>query len=449
MPMDMPNGVDLQALIDEQKFGPFNLKVLALLFLATFVDGYDLQVPGFAAPALMKALNLTRADLPTMLSAGLFGILFGAPLLGWAGDRWGRKRAIVLGCFVCGLFSFACAFAHSIQQLAALRFFVGLGIGGVIPNAIALSAELAPRRIRAMLTTLMFIGITVGGTAPGLISAWLVPSHGWPVLFLVGGVAPMAVALLLLATLPESLLHLAAQDPAHPTVKRWAARLGIKASRFRVPRHEGGGPGFLALLAGEFAVTTPLLWLLFAITLFTMYLLTSWLPTVLEGAGAAPGQAAGLNSLFQLGGALGGLATSLLLDRLGLRLVLGLIVLAGASLFTASALGIASPSLPVVMAVSGFGVIGIQFGLNTTAGLVYPTAIRAKGIAAALSVGRLASIAGPYIGSALVPSTGAVVPGALFLAPLAPLLVGAVTVLVLMRLRPRGAAGTPAMAIGD
>src|ERR1700722_12898787 len=91
---------DLQTLIDGQKFGAFNLKVLGLLFLGTFVDGYDLQVTGFAAPSLMKALDLTRAQLPPILSAGLLGILIGAPLLGWVGDRYGRKRAIVIGCFL-------------------------------------------------------------------------------------------------------------------------------------------------------------------------------------------------------------------------------------------------------------------------------------------------------------------------------------------------------------
>ena len=149
--------------------------------------------------------GVSRGALAPALSAGLAGVLIGAPLFGWAGDRFGRKRAILLGSLVYGCFCLLSAAARSIDHLIALRLLTGIGLGGVLPNVIALTAETAPARVRPFLTALVTVGISLGGVMVGIVAAVMVPQEGWRALFMVGGIVPLVVAALVAVGLPESL----------------------------------------------------------------------------------------------------------------------------------------------------------------------------------------------------------------------------------------------------
>ena len=133
-------------------------------------------------------------------------MLFGAPLLGYVGDRFGRRVAVIAGCLIYGLGTLACVAASNLDQMIALRFVTGIGIGGLMPNTIALNSELSPKRLRATLIVLMFTGITTGSALPGYIQAWLIPRHGWPIMFWIGGLPPLVIAACLVFTV----------DPASP-----------------------------------------------------------------------------------------------------------------------------------------------------------------------------------------------------------------------------------------
>ena len=185
--------LSLEELVDGQSFSRFNLMILIWSFLALLADGFDLAALASAAPALGRAWHIARADFAPALSASVFGILLGAPLLGVAGDRYGRKPAILASCVVYSLSTLAVVWARNLDQVMILRALAGIGLGGLMPNLIALNSEFAPRRLRATLVVLMFAGISVGGGLPGAVQAWLIPKFGWQIMFWIGGLAPLAL----------------------------------------------------------------------------------------------------------------------------------------------------------------------------------------------------------------------------------------------------------------
>ncbi|MDB5689422.1 MAG: putative aromatic acid transporter [Sphingomonas bacterium] len=385
-----------------------------LLFLSLVSDGFDLQAVGFAAPGMVRDWGVTRAALGPALSAGLVGVLVGAPLLGWVGDRFGRKRAILLGSVFYGTFCLLCAGAGSIDQLIALRFLTGIGLGGVLPNVIALTAETAPSRVRPFLTALVTVGISLGGVTVGLVAAVIVPLEGWRALFVIGGVVPLVVAALVAIGLPES--------PAFLARKRGEALPPSPAE----PREASG-----SIFAGQFKTITPIIWLLFAGLLMSIYLLTSWLPLVLENGGMSASGAAIMNTMLQFGGVIGGIGASLLIGRIGLPLIA---MLVGGALVVVTFLAmvpVPDVALAAVLGLCGICVIGGQTAINASAGLIYPPAMRAKGVGFALGIGRLGSIIGPLVGGLVIGlGTGA---QSLFLGPLLPLGIAFVASILLIR----------------
>jgi MFS transporter, AAHS family, 4-hydroxybenzoate transporter len=431
--------IDVQDVVDQQGVrGAFPL-IFGLLFLSLLSDGFDLQSVGFAAPGLVREWGITRPELAPALSAGLVGVLIGAPLLGWFGDRHGRKMAIVIGSIIYGGFSLACAWSDNVTQLAVLRLLTGIGLGGVLPNVIAMAAELSPRRIRAMMTPLVTVGISLGAVTVGLLAASLVPTFGWRILFLIGGVVPLVLALVVQIWLPESPSFLALKpsrrDELVRLMRRMQPQVNITAdtiirSQTHPQRDETAG----SLFSGEYRLITPLIWVLFAGLLLTIYLLTSWLPLVLEDGGMSAQGAAIMNTMLQFGGAVGGLVASFLLGRLGIKLIP---ILLGSAFILVGILATVEVSdlvLAGMLGLCGICIIGGQTAANATAGLIYPTPMRAKGVGSALGVGRLGSIAGPLIGGLMI-GLGASGAQDLFLLPLLPLALGILAGILLSRRR--------------
>ncbi|HME39170.1 MAG TPA: MFS transporter [Steroidobacteraceae bacterium] len=400
--------LNLQELIDGQKFGRFNLNLLVWSFLAMVADGFDLAGLASAAPDLARTWHLAPKAFAPALSASLFGILLGAPLLGHAGDRFGRKTLIVAGCLLFSLGTLATVWAATLNQIVALRVLTGIGIGGLMPNAIALNSELAPKRLRATLVVLMFTGITAGAGLPGAIQAWLIPHYGWQVMFWVGGLAPLIVAAGLQFALPESVTVLAAKPRRRAeflaTVRRLRRDLAIPdAARFVVPpAPPAGGLSIKPLFSGSFAWMTPLLWVCFASALMANFFLNSWLPLIFESNGLTPKQNGIATSLYHYGGTIGGLLVSLVLGRFGFAVIAVLFLLATLAIAAIGLPGLSYVAMVSAVTVSGFCTLGAQFGNNAASGLLYPTAFRSSGVGWALGIGRFGSIAGPLVGGMLI-----------------------------------------------
>jgi MFS transporter, AAHS family, 4-hydroxybenzoate transporter len=212
----MMSAIEITTLVDEQKRNALRLLVSVLAFLVMFLDGFDLNLLGYVAPALMGHFGVTKLVFGSAVSAGLAGFMVGAFLLGDLGDRYGRRRLIIAGVALFGVVTLAGIFAENIVQLMLLRFIAGIGLGGAIPNAIALNAEYSPARSRASAIGIMFVGYTLGGAAPGWAAAALLPIYGWRAVFILGGALPLAVALVMVFILPESIKHLAMR-PIQPS----------------------------------------------------------------------------------------------------------------------------------------------------------------------------------------------------------------------------------------
>ena len=403
--------IDVDRLVDEQQITGFNWQLVFLCFLVTLIDGFDIAAAPAAGPFLVRDWHLgSPAALTLPFSATNFGVLFGAPLFGWLGDRYGRKPAIIWSLIAFGLCTLAIVIADSVQFLTWARFLTGFGIGGAIANTIALNAEMAPARLRATLIILMFTGTTLGGVFPPLIANTLALSHGWQIIFWVGGVLPFVIAALCWFALPESIKFLsllpARREEAVRVAQKMRPGLAIgPEDQFVVADQGAKHARFVDLFAGKLALATPLLWLLFAINLMVFYFVNVWLATIVTpailkaGGSAATAQNASL--MFQLGGTICALVMCRFVDRLGLRPVIALILLA---MPATAAIGYyaTSPALIWVAFASGFCLLGIQFGLNAAAGMLYPTHVRSLGVGYAFGIGRFGAFGGPAVGGLLI-----------------------------------------------
>jgi MFS transporter, AAHS family, 4-hydroxybenzoate transporter len=404
----MRQNLQLDELVDGQRFGRFNTNLLFWSFLAMLADGYDIAALASAAPQLGRAWHIAGHAFAPALSASLFGILLGAPALGYVGDRFGRKCAIVSGCIIYGLGTLATVWSSNLEQLTVLRFIAGVGIGGLMPNTIALTSELAPKRLRAALIVLMFTGITTGGSIPGFVQAWLIPHYGWQVMFWIGGLAPLSTATCLWFALPESVKYLASKGAQRAallaTVRRIRPDLTIDDdAQFTVASSlQAAGSGLPQIFGRGLAWVTPVLWLCFASALMANYFLNSWLPLIFENSGLTPRQSGTAISFYHYGGTLGGLLVSVVLGRFGFSAIALLFLLAVPAIAAIGLPGVSWLTLLGMVTLAGFCTLGAQFGNNAASGLLYPTAFRSRGSGWALGVGRFGSVIGPLLGGVLI-----------------------------------------------
>jgi AAHS family 4-hydroxybenzoate transporter-like MFS transporter len=365
---------------DEAVLTGLQIRVGLLCALIQMLDGYDLSAIGLAVPALIKAWGLPPAAFTLAFALSSVGIMVGAMLSGPVADRFGRKPVLLASVALFGVFSLLSAFATSLDMLVALRFLTGIGIGGAMPTTVALTSDYAPARRRTSLVMFMFTGNTIGAFAAGQIAALILPGWGWQGIFYVGGVAPLAMLLVLPFVLPESPQF---RDGARPTSAKANPVLG--------------------LLEGRLATSTLMLWAIFLINLLNMYLISYWLPTVLNLGGLTPAEAAFSASYYSAGAILSTLLLGPLITRFGAERVLGLSLTLGAICIGVVALvPLPYVATMLLLCCAGGGFVGSQLGLNGFAAAVYPVAMRSTGIGWALGVGRLGGIAGPIVGGALL-----------------------------------------------
>src|SRR6266446_9596245 len=186
--------VNVQEFIDGRKLSGFQVRVFALCALIVLIDGFDTQAIGYVAPAIVRSWHVDRAALTPVFSAGLFGLMIGALSFGPIADRFGRKPVLVLCTLFFGLMSLLTVTADSLSSLIALRFLTGLGLGGAMPNAIALTSEYAPKRVRATAVMTMFTGFSLGAAVGGGVAAALISRFGWQSVFVLGGTFPLLLA---------------------------------------------------------------------------------------------------------------------------------------------------------------------------------------------------------------------------------------------------------------
>jgi len=380
--------------------------VVALCWVAIIFDGYDLIVYGTVIPSLLEepSWNLSAAEAGRIGSWALVGMLIGALVVGSITDIVGRRR-IMIACIV--LFSTMmglCALATGPTMFGALRFVAGLGLGGVIPTASALTIEYARRERRHLTYALMFSGYPIGGVIAAALALEVIPSAGWRTMFAFG-IAPIFIVVpLCWRYLPESPAYLLARG------RREEAEALFDTYGLDRPEEVDGSqpaPGMAAvrsLLSPPNLVATLLFWGASFLGLLLIYGLNTWLPQIMREAGYDLGSALSFLLALNLGAVAGTAVAAWIADRRGLKPVSVVAFLAATVTIGALAFQPSLPAIYALLAVAGVGTIGTQILVNAYVGSYYPAGMRATALGWSLGIGRLGAIVGPTLGGYLLDS---------------------------------------------
>jgi AAHS family 4-hydroxybenzoate transporter-like MFS transporter len=405
---DCVQRIDVPALIDRNPVGTFQKQILILVGLTVLIDGFDVQAMGYVAPAIIHAWGVSKASLGPVFAAGLFGMLVGSLTLSVLADRIGRRPVLIGATLFFSLGMFATAQVTTLGELWTLRFLTGLGLGAIMPNAMALAGEFSPRRSRTTLMMLVSCGFTLGAVLGGLLSAVMIPALGWHSVFYVGAVIPLVVSVLMMRALPESMQFLLLRGGQLDAIGTSLARIdmtfraGAELEYVMAERVTSGAPVAELFRHGR-SMTTVLLWAINFLNLVNLYFLSNWLPTIAVSAGMTTSGAVMLGTSLQVGGVMGTLGMGPTIDRAGFRRVLVPVFLVGAvAIALIGRAGIPAPLLFVAVSVAGLCVIGGQPAVNALAASYYPTALRSTGVGWSLGIGRIGSIVGPVLGGELI-----------------------------------------------
>ena len=429
--------LNLAEFIDSRPTGRFQYGTVALCGLVMFFDGFDTQAINYLAPHIAHEWGLSKQLLGPIFSAALVGLMVGYLVLSPLSDRFGHRRLCLAGTAVFAVATLLSVWSTGITELMVLRFVTGVGLGAAAPSAIALTAEYSPKRFRASFVLAIYCGFSLGFVVAGLVSGWLIPSHGWRSVFLAGALAPLVLLPVMARFLPESLAFLVGRGAnprrAYHFCRKVAPELPADAQPEFVMdvQSAGGRVKVRTLLSGNWLLSTLILWLMFAINLGEFYALQSWLPSILTDLGYPGSTVVTATSLTTVGGIAVALVVGPAMDRLGAFGSLGVLFVVGCLFLavTATAFHASLWVLLVVMFLIGCGVSGGQKSLIALAAIVYPAAVRSTGVGWALGIGRVGGIFGPLvIGAAL---TAGWSPEAIFYALSIPMLLSAFLVLYL------------------
>jgi MFS transporter, AAHS family, 4-hydroxybenzoate transporter len=403
--MPQQQAIDVSEIIERQKLGGFLLGLVAVSWIITFFDGFDTNLISFAAPYFASGYHLTRAQLGNIFAMGLLGTLIGGFILGYLGDRIGRRPAVILSTAGFGILTLCFTFASGYWSLFGLRLINGIPLGGMLPLAWALNMEYVPKRYRATVVTVIMMGFSVGTGFGGPIAVWLIPKMGWQAVFVLGGTAALACAVILYFTLPESIRFLAGKGREPGRIAAVLERIApgqrfapqatyIVADEPTVKKDFK--PSLLFL--GELKKITPLIWLAYIASSFAVYFLVNWTPLVFEALKFSRAEAATAASLISLMGAVGGLFLMRFTDNRGALAVTVMPIMTLILLLVASFVDFPHRAFLVLIACIGFFLVGGQFGVISICGVFYPSAYRANGAGWASSVAKVGSVMGPLVG---------------------------------------------------
>jgi AAHS family 4-hydroxybenzoate transporter-like MFS transporter len=400
--------VDVRQLINQQALSRWQKRLIALCFIVVALDGMDIAIMGFIAPTLKTAWGVSNHQLGMVISAALIGLALGAMVAGPLADRYGRRMMIILSVFFFGLWTLATALSQNIEQMMLFRFLTGLGLGAAMPNVGTLVAEYAPERRRAFIITVVFCGFTFGAASGGFAASWLLPRYNWHSVLLLGGILPLLVLPCLIRGLPESVRFLISRGaPAariHAIVDRMMPGVTQPDSAFHAPEASVATRGAIAtVLSRSYLFGSTMLWGGYFMGLFLVYLIGSWLPSLVNTLGMSVTEAAIITAMYQAGGTLGSLFAGWLMDRFNANLALAAIYFCGGLFIVA--LGYSPAEVGIMSGIafcSGFCFNGANTGMNALSASYYPTHARATGSSWMHGVGRVGAILSAFVGAEML-----------------------------------------------
>lgn len=386
------------------------LLVVVLCFLTIVADGYDLIIYGATVPSLMEepGWNMTPAVAGMIGGWTLAGLMVGFLLTGWLTDRLGRRNLIMVGVLWFSVGSALCAIAQTPQMLGTFRFLSGIGLGGVVPCAVALTIEYAPRQRRQLYNGLMLTGYSVGGIVSALAALALLPEHSWRTLYALGGMY-VVILPVMYVLLPESVNYLVgrgrldeARELAHKYGLDFEQILQEQTSQQKHRPVTQGRLGYPLLFSSDFRGAALLFICGMFCTQLIIYGLNTWLPQLMRHAGYPLGSSLQFLLVLQMGSVVGTLAGAMLADRLGSkRVVVPYYLIGGLSLLVLSQKPDAFWLMCAIFG-AGLGTIGSSTLLYGFLAAYFPSTCRGAAVGAALGLGRAGAILGPMIGGWIV-----------------------------------------------
>ncbi|WP_321886490.1 MFS transporter [Paraburkholderia bannensis] len=393
--------------VGETRVNAFHLLILFWCSMLMTFDGYDLVIYGSVLPTLMNEWKLSPVIAGIIGSSALFGMMIGALTLGSSSDRFGRRRVILVCLIIFGIAALANGFSQTSTEFIVCRVFTGIGLGGMVPNIVALMAEMAPNSKRNIMITVMLCFFSVGGVIAAFTGKVVTPAFGWRANFVIAGLPLLAVPLLY-RWLPESITYLLANAKFEeadrvlriiaPSLRRSAASLAPLNAQ------ANGNPSKLRtaqLFTEGRGRNTILIWIGFGMCMLMVYGLTTWLPKLMVANGYSLGSSLSFLLTLNAGAVLGGLASGWLADRFGGKNTLVLYFTVAA--ISISALGFKQNEyvLSALLMLAGATTIGTLCLVHAFAAIAYPAHIRSTGVGWAAAIGRFGAVAGPAVGGYL------------------------------------------------
>lgn len=403
----MSTEINVNQMIDESKLTPFHWRVIILSTLIIIFDGYDLVIYGVALPLLMKQWAIDPVTAGFIGSVALFGMMFGALIFGTIADKLehigvSRKKVIAICIILFSLCTVLCGLSTTTTQFSIFRFLAGVGIGGVMPNVIALVSEYAPKKFKSFFVTLMFSGYAIGGMSAAFFGSILVPLYGWKIMFMLAGI-PMILLLPLMKILPESIDYLVRKKKDEivrvilsklvPSYQYESDHVFVLNSSNQT---QAEAP-IKMLFVEKRALSTVMFWCSVFMTLIMVYALGNWLPKLMIEAGYNLSKSLIFLFALNVGGMVGSIVGGYIADRYNVKYVtMGLLLLGAVSLSLLS-FQLSSAVLYFLIACAGAASIGTQIMLLAYMARFYAPHVRSTGIGWGLGMGRVGAILGPIL----------------------------------------------------
>jgi MFS transporter, AAHS family, 4-hydroxybenzoate transporter len=438
--------IDTDALINGRKVGALQKIIGVLGACALFVEGFDTSVIGYIAPQIAREWQVPSDTLGTILTADMLGLLLGYLFVAPLSARFGHKRMVIACTTAFGLLTFLTITASNVPMLIGFRFLTGIGVGGAMPSAVALTGEYFPERMRSTSITLIYIGYSVGQIGAGVVAGALLAAHGWQAVVAFGGIATLLFAAAFTFALPESLEFLinrgSGQARAIPILRRLAPELEISSGTRLIAGSQGGRKVTVGqLLQDRRGLGTALVWAGMFMNLMVYFFLQKWLTSLLVMVGLSQGQAIQATTVSLAGGIVAAFIIGPLMDRFGPYAVVAGLFLASVLAVVVMGSVLAMPAPFLVLSVSlavGFCLSGGQKANNALSVHFYPTALRGTGLGWSLGIGRIGGVIGPLAAGELLTLGWA--PGELFYASAAPMALGAAAIWAMGQFYGSGAA---------
>jgi MFS family permease len=402
------HGIDVHDELANAKVSGFHVRLGLIMGLLTLFDGYDTFNPAYVIHYVAGPWGLRGGQAGLLISSGLIGFLIGSAVHGVVADRFGRRGTLLGGLWITSIFTLLTAiFADSFLSFCALRLCTGLGLGVLLPLATTYINELAPRRVTNTFALWgVALGWALGGTVAGLVGVFATPAFGWKALYWVGSMSFLLLPFLH-AQLPESPKFLVLKNRSEeirallrrlrPERASFYASAGIAMAR----RHELDNP-VSVLLTQKYRRTTLSIWLSAFLSLFCIFGLTGWIPTVMMQRGETFSASFGFGAVMQIMSFLGALVLGHLIDRLGKSRGLLAVWWAIGGLAVLALVAFNSHIVNVTaVAVAGCCILGAQFVLNNFTAASYETGVRATAVGMELAIGRVGAILGPLVAGTL------------------------------------------------